>query len=134
MTNYFKADYLGAFASLLCLVHCLATPFLFVVKTCAHTCCVNAPVWWKAIDYLFLIISFICIYCTKQDRAKRSIKVALWSAWTVLLFTVLNETLDIVLIPEQFIYIPSLVIAVLHLYNRQYCQCVTMVQCTKQGS
>ena len=46
-----KADTVGAAASFLCMIHCVATPFLFVAQACASTCCSAAPTWWRAIDF-----------------------------------------------------------------------------------
>ena len=124
-----NTDYLGAAASLLCLLHCMATPFLFLVKTCSHTCCVDAPIWWQLIDYLFLVISFFAIYYATRDSTKNWIRIALWSAWTTLFLTVMNETFNLVPLPEKFFYVPSLIIVGLHLYNRRYCKCVGMDRC-----
>ena len=55
----FSYDNLGIIASTLCMIHCIGTPFLFIAKACSTTCCADAPLWWKAIDYAFLIISFL---------------------------------------------------------------------------
>ena len=48
-----NSDSIGALASTLCLVHCLATPFIFVVQSCAASCCASAPAWWICFDYFF---------------------------------------------------------------------------------
>ena len=37
-----KQDYIGAVASALCLLHCIATPFLFVAKACSAACCIDS--------------------------------------------------------------------------------------------
>ena len=129
-----KTDYVGALASLLCLLHCMATPFLFVVKTCSNTCCVDAPIWWKAIDYLFVVISFFSVYYATKGGTKNWLRVALWSTWMVLLLTILNEAFNIASIPEKFIYIPSLIIVVLHLYNYNYRKCTGTDCCVSQTS
>jgi len=64
MTNTIKihSDIIGIWSSGLCLIHCLATPFLFIAKSCSHTCCAASPTWWGTIDFIFLVISFIAIY------------------------------------------------------------------------
>jgi len=124
-----KTDYIGASASLLCLLHCMATPFIFAVRTCSNTCCVDAPIWWQLIDYLFLVISFFAIYYATRESTKSWIRIALWSAWVTLLLTVMNETFKLAPLPERFFYIPSLVIVGLHLYNRRYCKCVGVDRC-----
>ncbi len=120
--NRWQADYIGAVASLLCLLHCLATPFLFLVKTCASSCCVNAPVWWQLIDYVFLAISGVAIYHATQYSTKKWIGFSLWGTWAILFFALLNEKWLFIPLPPRFSYIPALIIVALHLYNRRCCQ------------
>lgn len=120
-----KSDTVGAFASSLCLVHCLATPILFVAQTCSATCCdaESVPAWWGWIDYVFLIVSFFAIYWSTKHTTKNWIKPALWSSWLLLLVVLVNERLALVALPEMAIYVPALALVGLHLYNRKYCQC-----------
>lgn len=120
-----KADSIGIIASSLCLVHCVATPFLFIAQACAASCCSapSVPSWWKWIDYLFLVISFAAIYYAAKNSTKRWMQIALWGSWIVLLFTILNESFVMISLPESFIYFPALSIVFLHLYNRKYCTC-----------
>jgi hypothetical protein len=73
-----KSDVLGVLASGLCLIHCIATPFIFVAQTCSASCCSVAPTWWSTIDYVFLGISFFAIYWSVQNTSKNWIKYALW--------------------------------------------------------
>ena len=54
----YKADIIGASASLLCIIHCLATPFVFFIKTSSSLCCSETPTWWQSIDYIFLTVAF----------------------------------------------------------------------------
>ena len=89
-------DIIGVTASTLCFIHCVATPFIFVAKACSSTCCTEAPLWWKAVDFLFLAISFIAIYYTTKTSTKNWVKYALWVTWTLLLFVILNESLRII--------------------------------------
>ena len=60
-------DSIGIIASTLCAIHCIATPFIFIVKACTATCCSDAPSWWLMIDYLFLIISFLAIFFISKN-------------------------------------------------------------------
>ncbi|MGB1204087.1 MAG: MerC domain-containing protein [Chitinophagales bacterium] len=126
-----KPDFIGIVASSLCLVHCAVTPFLFIAKACSVSCCSDTPIWWKIIDYLFLIISFIAISHATKNSSSTWIKVALWSSWVMLLFTILSETFEIGLFPKTFIYIPALVIIGLHIYNYKYCKCSENSCCIK---
>lgn len=120
-----KADAIGIIASSLCLIHCVATPFLFIAKACAVSCCASSatPYWWKWIDYLFIVIAFVAIYYATKNSTKKWVKVALWVSWGILLFTIFNESLAIITLPESFIYWPAISIVLLHFYNRKYCSC-----------
>ncbi|WP_418512975.1 MerC domain-containing protein [Corallibacter sp.] len=117
-----KADKLGIVSSGLCLVHCLATPFLFLAKTCSATTCSHAPVWWQSIDYLFLIVSFVAIKQATKKVTKNWLPNVFWIAWSILLLAIVNETFEIVLVSELFIYIPAFVIIGLHFYNHKCCE------------
>lgn len=125
MTNTIKSnsDMFGMWSSGLCLIHCLATPFLFVAKSCSMTCCAASPSWWGFMDFGFLAISFIAIYFTAKHSSKDWVKFALYGAWTVLTFIILNEYLILVNLSEYAIYAPAIALIGLHFYNRQYCQC-----------
>jgi hypothetical protein len=118
-----KADIVGIIASSICLVHCTATPFIFIAKTCSATCCSVAPAWWQWIDYIFLVISLIAIYYSTKSSTKKWINIAFWNSWALLFFTILNESFKVVHIPELFIYFPAIIIVILHLYNHRYCKC-----------
>ena len=119
----FSFDSLGIVASSLCAIHCIATPFIFIAKACASTCCAEAPIWWILIDYIFLIVSFIAIYYTTRNTTVYWIKYTLWTFWTLLLFTIANHSLNVIYLPEKFIYIPAFTIIILHFYNLQFCKC-----------
>ena len=125
-----KVDYLGAVASFLCMIHCLATPIVFVAKACSLTCCAETPVWWKMIDYVFLIVSFLAIFFATKETSKTWMKAALWSTWSMLLVTIVNESLVWVSVPEHIVYLPAILLLVLHLYNQRYCKCEGTNCCT----
>lgn len=120
----YSSDAIGVFAGGLCLIHCVATPFIFLAKACTTAaCCADTPVWWQAIDYLFIVISFAAIYYATKHTYRRWVRVALWSSWTILVFTILTETLETGWLPESFIYFPALAIIGLHFYNLRFCRC-----------
>ncbi|MGD1842847.1 MAG: MerC domain-containing protein [Thermonemataceae bacterium] len=122
-TSQSKSDLLGAFISGLCLIHCLATPFLFVAQaglTHHHT---KGPWWWGTIDIVLLILSFAAIYWSVKHTSKPWVKYLFVISWLSLSFIIFNEKLEIAHFPEEIIYIPTLSLIILHLYNRKYCQC-----------
>jgi len=126
----YKSDNIGILASTLCMVHCFATPFLFIAQTCSLTCCEIAPVWWQKIDYAFLAISFFAVYHSTQTTSNNLIKPALWISWLALSTIVLNETLKLIDLLEVFKYVVAFVLIGLHLYNKKYCQCKNDKCCT----
>lgn len=130
--NYsIKVDYVGIVAGFLCLIHCVATPFIFIAKSCITTCCTETPYWWHTIDYIFLTISFIAIYKSTKTSQKSWIKIALWINWTALLYIIINEKLEFISLAHETIYIPSILIVFLHVYNLKFCQCQEEKCCTK---
>lgn len=125
-----KSDTLGAAASAICLVHCIATPFIFLAHTTTACCDVSAPIWWKAIDYIFLVVSFFAVYRSTKTTSKSFIKPALWISWGCLFFVIINEKIELIHINEYLHYIPALALVTLHIYNLKFCQCENESCCT----
>ncbi len=116
-------DAIGMIAGTLCTIHCLATPLLFIAKACSTTCCADAPTWWIMIDYLFLFISFMAIYFISKYLTVKWLNISFWTAWTLLLFSILDHSFGFFFLPKNFIYIPSFLIVALHFYNVKFCKC-----------
>ena len=72
-----KPDSIGVIASTLCLIHCIATPLIFIAQSCSITHYNSVPTWWGYIDYLFLIISFFAVYRSTKITSLKWIKPAL---------------------------------------------------------
>jgi len=128
-----RPDLLGTFASSLCLIHCLATPFVFIAQSCTATCCSATPIWWKFIDYIFLVVSFFAIYYSTRTTTINWIKPSLWLSWFLLFVIIVNEKIQLVPLPESLIYIPSISLMTLHLYNKRYCNCTDDKCSTNEG-
>ncbi|PQB04672.1 MerC domain-containing protein [Aureitalea marina] len=119
-----KSDLVGAFASGLCMLHCLATPFLFTLPTAGHGEHAHPDnFWWGILDILFLVISAFAVYHSAKNTSKSWVKYAMTICWLGLAAIILNEKLSVVHIAEFAIYIPALALVTLHLYNQKYCQC-----------
>ena len=125
-----NSDFIGAFASGLCLIHCIATPFIFIAQTCSATCCETAPLWWTAIDFLFIGISLFAVYWSVRNSSKSWMKYSLWISWALLCLVILNERIELLQLPELSIYFPAIALVILHLYNRKYCKCKDDSCCT----
>ncbi len=120
-----KTDKVGIIASTLCMIHCIATPFLFIAKSCSASCCEASPGWWTLLDYLFLIISFFAIYQSSKNTSKTWMKYALWGSWSVLLIVLLNEKFQFFSVSDYAIYFPAMALVILHIYKLKYCRCET---------
>jgi len=114
----YKEDLIGASASFLCLIHCLATPFVFLVKSSAAVCCSDTPTWWQAMDYIFLVVAFFAVvHVTNNQRSKEWMKFSLVVSWLGLLLVTLNSTYFLFHISNELVYIPAISLVCLHLYN-----------------
>ena len=114
----YKEDLIGASASFLCLVHCLATPFVFLIKSSAAVCCSETPTWWQSIDYIFLVVAFFAVvHVTNNHRSKEWMKFSLVVSWLGLLLVTLNSTFFLFHITIEMAYIPAISLVCLHLYN-----------------
>lgn len=119
----YKSDYFGALASFLCLLHCIATPLIYVVNVKSLCCQVSSPFWWKSLDYIFLFISFLAIYWSMKNTNRTWVKYGFIISWLVLCFIVVNEKFLWIHLSEYSIYTPSLSLIVLHVYNAKFCKC-----------
>ncbi len=128
-----KPDLVGTLASTLCLVHCVATPFIFIAQSSVFGSGGEPPVWWKFLDYMFLAISFIAVYWSTSTTNLNWIKPLFWISWILLLGIILNEKLAILSFPEVLIYIPTISLVILHLYNKKYCNCNNDKCCVNEG-
>lgn len=118
-----NSDIIGAVSSTLCLIHCVATPFIFIAQANSAHHHHAAPLWWKSIDFIFIAISFFAVLWSVKNTSKNWIKKAFWITWGILTLVILNEKLELFHLAESAIYIPALSLVGLHIYNRRYCQC-----------
>jgi len=119
----YKPDSIGSIASILCLIHCIATPFIFITQACTMSCCAGAPTWWQSIDYIFVVISFFAILRSTQTSSNKIIKIALWITWFLFFISIMNKAIQLFYINQNITYSAGITLALLHLYNLKYCQC-----------
>jgi hypothetical protein len=125
LKNNFSADNIGMASSSLCLVHCILTPFIFFAQACTVSCCADSPVWWKAIDFLFLIISFVAVYFAAKKTSKKWVGVTLYVLFVFLGFLIINEHLGNFHLPRIILYFLAFLLFALHLYNKKHCKCTS---------
>ncbi|SIS47001.1 MerC mercury resistance protein [Zobellia uliginosa] len=128
-----KPDIYGAIVSNLCVIHCVATPFIFVAHTSSLNEHISTPIWWSYLDYVFLTISFFAVSRSTKNTGKSYMKPLLWINWSALLFLILNEKYQLLSLPETVTYITAFSLASLHIYNLKYCQCKNNKCCTQNG-
>jgi hypothetical protein len=114
-------DLLGVVASSLCLIHCVLTPFLFfssvLVVISPHGNEGEIPLFWKALEIIFLIISFWSVRQAKRKSLQSWIGYGLYLVWTILAITVISELLHVLFLGDYLKYIAVIVLIILHLYN-----------------
>tara|TARA_B100000401_G_scaffold163321_1_gene109066 strand:- start:154 stop:549 length:396 start_codon:yes stop_codon:yes gene_type:complete len=117
-----KPDSIGVLSSILCMIHCIATPFFFIATACTATCCSAAPLWWQWLDYIFLIISLIAVRHSTNETISKFVEVGLWFSWVVLFVLILNVKFMWLNISPNAKFIPAFTLIGFHLYNLKYCQ------------
>ncbi len=81
------SDKIGITSAVLCTVHCLVVPALFLLKGWYSA---SMPTWWDKLDILFLLISFAAVYHSASHTKIKEIKLALWISWVVLAAAILS--------------------------------------------
>ena len=115
------SDKIGVLASITCMVHCAITPLIFIAQICSQSCCSQAPLWWRSLDYVFLVVTFFAILQTNKKHNSLNLKYLFWFCWVFLTLSILNESLMLVSITHHVKYIPALAIVFLHIYNIRHC-------------
>ena len=119
-------DNIGATFSILCVIHCFATPFLFITQSYMLV----VPGWWQALNYIFLALSLFDVYKTSQNSSNQIVKTLLFLFWGILASLLISEEFELFHLPEFITYLTGLTLAGLHIYNKKYCQCVDDECCT----
>ena len=125
-----NSDQIGALSSGLCMLHCFATPFLFLSQSSLIFISVDFTLPWFIINYVFLLISFTAIYYSVKNSSNRFIRIFLYLFWAVLSGLIINESLGILSIPETATYLSASSLICPHIYNLKYCRCDNEDCCT----
>ena len=79
--NNNKADYIGIAGSVLCLIHCIATPILLMGSALApHE---HLSIGFLSLDYLFIGVNVLAVFFATRHYAQPAIKRALWGFLTL---------------------------------------------------
>ena len=125
-----NSDRIGVVSSTLCMMHCFATPFLFLSQTSLIFMRVDLTISWYMINFIFLIVSFIAIYYSVKNSSNKFIKIFLYIFWTILTGLIINETVEFLSIPETPTYLSAFSLICLHIYNLNFCRCDNDECCT----
>ena len=117
------SDYVGASASGLCLIHCIATPILLLSQASLISIVNERLFLWQSLNFLFLAISFIAIYYSVQNSSNLYVKILFFLNWLILSTLILIELFEILSIAEFYTYIAAISLSILHIYNLNYCRC-----------
>ena len=90
-----KSDKIGIASAVLCSIHCLIVPVLYLVKVswAEQHRSFTLPGWWELMDYVFMIISFTAVFHSAGHTPFKSIKFFLWTFWLVLMVSILFSNL-----------------------------------------
>jgi len=125
-----NSDRIGVISSTLCMMHCFATPFLFLSQTSLIFMTVDLTISWYIINFIFLIVSFIAIYYSVKNSSNKFIKIFLYFFWSILTGLIINETMGFLSIPETATYLSAFSLICLHIYNLNFCRCDNDECCT----
>tara|TARA_B100000900_G_C20580956_1_gene717527 strand:- start:503 stop:898 length:396 start_codon:yes stop_codon:yes gene_type:complete len=123
-----NSDAIGSIAGILCIIHCIITPLLFLIN--AELATKQTLFALQLIGYVFLIISFFAVYRSALNTTNKTVKVLFFFFWGALLFLILNESFGAFRIAETFTFISAFSLSALHIYNLKYCQCKDETCCT----
>ncbi|MCS6820781.1 MAG: MerC domain-containing protein [Microscillaceae bacterium] len=113
-----NADYLGISSSVLCLVHCLVVPFLWISKniyTHNHASLLGSWEYWIW-DYIFGALAFWAVYHTAWHTPWKRIKVALIISYSVFVVGLIVHE------PHEIMYAGSFLLIATHLTNLYFCR------------
>ena len=118
-----NSDYLGILSSILCLIHCFITPFIYVFFAALFTQNEFLSFSWKGINLIFIVISLVAVNRSTKITTSIIIKPVFWISWIFLFFVLFNEEAKIIELPEIFSYTSALILAGVHIYNLNFCGC-----------
>ena len=117
-----NSDYLGIISSILCLIHCFITPFIYISFASLKQ---NELISFSlnGVNVIFVIVSLIAVNRSTKITTSKIIKPIFWLSWIFLFFVIFNEEAKIIELPEIFSYTSASILACVHMYNLNFCGC-----------
>lgn len=115
-----KADYMGIAGSVLCLIHCLATPALALGSSFfAHNHEAGHGVGFN-FDYIFILVNGLAVHFAAREHKLPLLRLFLWGSWLLFSVSLLLEK------SHPFFqimgYVGSGLLIAGHGYNLIYCR------------
>jgi len=117
------SDKVGVASNILCMLHCFATPFIFLSQTQTAHISHDVPFAWQIINYFFITVSAIAVYYSAKNSTNNIVKFLMVVFWLILSFLIISEGLEILHLPEILTYLSASFLSLLHIYNLNYCTC-----------
>ena len=117
------SDKVGVVSNVLCMLHCLATPLIFLSQTQTAHIGHDVPFAWQIINYFFITISGIAVYYSVKNSTNKTVKLLMVFSWLILSFLIISEGLELLHLPEVLTYLSASFLSILHIYNLKYCTC-----------
>ena len=127
-----NSDNLGILSSILCLIHCFVTPFIYISFAGLFTENEFLSFSWKGINLIFIIFSLVAVNKSTKKTTNKIIKPIFWLSWIFLFFVILNEEVKLIELPELVSYISALNLAGVHIYNLNFCGCKDEICCNRE--
>lgn len=116
----YLSDSLGASASILCAIHCAATPLLFLAKPILDGAESHGGFsLWGALDWVFLVLSFGAVWYSAKYTTHKSVPMLLWIFWATFAIGILSEAAGIGAL-SWLVYFGSIALAITHIVNFRY--------------
>ncbi|MBC6995128.1 MerC domain-containing protein [Neolewinella lacunae] len=119
-----RPDFIGAFASSLCIVHCLLAPLFFVAQPVVYHQVVShqghhhGEGLWGCLDYVFLLVSLLAVWFAHKPQRSGWVRGGLWGGWACFaLGLFLGERL---VGGEGMMYLGSGILVLTHLSNLRW--------------
>ncbi|WP_266368616.1 MerC domain-containing protein [Tellurirhabdus rosea] len=113
-----KADYVGITGSVLCIIHCLATPVLLMTSSVFRHDSIRMG--YLSLDYVFIALNITAVYYATRHQTAPLIKTLLWAFLSVFALAIVLE--DVNEIFEYLGYAASAGLVMTHLANLRYCR------------
>jgi hypothetical protein len=109
-----KADYVGITGSVLCLIHCIATPMLLMSSRLLQTND-HLRIGYLSLDYVFIAVNIAAVYFATRHYASVTVRRSLWGFLSLFTASVLLE--DVNELFEYISYVASAGLMLTHLVN-----------------